>query len=100
MRTDPSAWSTKAARERTGALMPWLLWSNAKNLSTHMDQDAQRIAWLRLALGEILSSPDMKSAKVAAAALDADDRELREGGKGKERTLPVRETGNPWLADD
>jgi hypothetical protein len=80
--------------------MPWLLWSNAKNLPTHMDQNSNRIAWLRLALGEILSSPDMKSAKVAAAALDADDRELREGGKGKERTLPIAGTQNPWLAED
>jgi hypothetical protein len=65
-----------------------------------MDQSSQRISWLRLALAEILSSPDPQAAQKAAAALDADDRELREGGKGKERVLTMRGTENPWLSEE
>jgi hypothetical protein len=65
-----------------------------------MDSDAQRIAWLRLALAEVLSSPDIRTAKIAEIALDADDKEMRAPSTGHHRTLPPSGKPNAWLAED
>jgi hypothetical protein len=58
-----------------------------------MDHQAQRIAWLRLALAEILSSPDPTAARTAEAALTTDDEEMRQPGSARHVTLQPQSPG-------
>jgi len=65
-----------------------------------MDSQAQRIAWLRLALAECLSSADPQAARTAEKALNEDDAEMKEPGSRKHETLTPRPEGNRWLGVD
>jgi len=64
-----------------------------------MATEHQRIAWLRLALAQVLSSPDVKTARMAEAALDTDDREMRLAATSKPTAPRTPAKENPWLAE-
>lgn len=65
-----------------------------------MATEHQRIAWLRLALAQVLSCPDVKTARMAEAALDTDDREMRLGNVPRGTAPKSEPKENPWLAED
>jgi hypothetical protein len=65
-----------------------------------MATEHQRIAWLRLALAQVLSCPDVKTARMAEAALDTDDREMRLAATAAPPAPKSEPKENPWLAED
>jgi hypothetical protein len=71
-----------------------------KTYPTHMANEHHRIAALRLALAEVLSCPDVRTARMAEAALNADDAAMRLAAldRPKEKRTPGER--NRWHGVD